>query len=100
MVPASTRARTKARPCPGAVPVRRSIYERFTPWLTDKANPFEFASATPIKGWRDAIGPLMGAFAIDTSRELRQAWNALNRDRLRPSLRTYDLSVLSLPSLY
>lgn len=63
------------------MPVRRSIYERFTPWLTDKANPFEFASATPIKGWRDAIGPLMGAFAIDTSRELRQAWNALNRAR-------------------
>ena len=34
-----------------------------------------------LRGWRDLIGPLMGAFAIDNHREMQEAWKALNEAR-------------------
>ncbi len=63
------------------MPVKRSFYDRFGAALTDKTNPFQIASSFKRRGWRDAIGPLMGAFGVDTGEELRAAWRALNRAR-------------------
>ncbi|MBL8763758.1 MAG: extracellular solute-binding protein [Phycisphaerae bacterium] len=63
------------------MPVRRIMYEKHLDRFVDRVNPFELASATAPRGWRDAIGPLMGAFGVDTSLELRAAWDALNAAR-------------------
>lgn len=59
------------------LPVRRQMYDRYLAFFTDKTNPFSIASQHKVQGWRDAIGPLMGAFAIDTAPDLRAAWKAL-----------------------
>ncbi len=63
------------------MPVRRSMYTRHLDQLVDKDNPYELASKVKERGWRDAVGPLMGAFGIDTHDELVRAWEALNRAR-------------------
>lgn len=63
------------------MPVKRSIYERYTPFLADKTNPFEIASDTKARGWRDGMIVMMGCFGIDTSDELRSAWRSLNAAR-------------------
>lgn len=65
------------------MPVRRSMYELHSDRLTDKANPFELASKVKERGWRDSVAPLMGAFAIDTHREMVRAWRAMNKAKRR-----------------
>lgn len=67
------------------MPVKRSMYEAYLPRFTDKTVPFDIAIDTPLRGWRDSIGPLMGAFGIDTRRELVAAWAALNAARSDPA---------------
>jgi ABC-type Fe3+ transport system substrate-binding protein len=66
------------------MPIRRSMY---TPQriehFTDKVNPFEIASDTASRGWRAAIAPMMGCFAIDIADEQRAAWAAINRAKAR-----------------
>lgn len=59
------------------MPVRREMYERYQAHFIDQVNPFEIASSTTVKGWRAAIGPMMGAFAIDIADDQRAAWAAL-----------------------
>lgn len=59
------------------MPVLRSMYETYLPHMIDKANPFELASTTKPAGWRGTIGMMMGAFAIDISKEQYEAWRAL-----------------------
>jgi len=61
------------------LPVRRVMYERYFEHFRDQVRAFEIASETTPRGWRSAIGPMMGAFAIDTSDDVRRAWRALNR---------------------
>jgi ABC-type Fe3+ transport system substrate-binding protein len=63
------------------MPVKPSFYAQYQDRFTDKTNAFEIASKTPLRGWRDLIGPLMGAFAIDNTNELHDAWDALNKAR-------------------
>lgn len=63
------------------MPVRRVMYEKYGGFMIDKANPFELASRTLAAGWRTAIAPMMGAFAIDTAHEQREAWRAIQRAR-------------------
>lgn len=63
------------------MPVRRVMYEKFAEHMIDTADPFKAAADLPRRGWRDAIGPMMAAFGIDTAPELRGAWRALNRTR-------------------
>jgi iron(III) transport system substrate-binding protein len=63
------------------MPVRRLMYEKYMDRFVDKVNPFELASDVGPKGWRPAIGLMMGAFAIDTAEEQREAWRALNQAR-------------------
>lgn len=62
-------------------PARRVMYEKYLSFFVDQTNPFELASKTTPKGWRSAIGVMMGAFAIDIAEEQRAAWGALNRAR-------------------
>ncbi|MFT3685909.1 MAG: extracellular solute-binding protein [Phycisphaerales bacterium] len=59
------------------MPVKPGMYAKYLDRFTDKTNAFEIASKTPLRGWRDAIGPLMGAFAIDNMNEMHEAWRAL-----------------------
>lgn len=67
------------------LPVRRVMYEKYFNRFTDKVNPFEIASDTQPQGWRDSIGIMMGAFAIDTADDQHTAWEALNRARNDPT---------------
>jgi hypothetical protein len=63
------------------MPVRRAMYEQYSSLFVDKTNPFTIASDVKSRGWRSLIAPLMAAFGIDTSPELRAAWCALNECR-------------------
>ena len=66
------------------MPVKPSMYTMYLDRFTDKTNAFDIASKTPLRGWRDLIGPLMGAFAIDNHREMQEAWRVLNIARAKP----------------
>ncbi len=68
------------------MPVRRAMYtpERMA-HFADKVDPFVLASETKSRGWRSAIAPMMGCFAIDIADEQRAAWAALNRARATSS---------------
>ncbi|MGQ0627154.1 MAG: extracellular solute-binding protein [Phycisphaerales bacterium] len=59
------------------MPVRRSIYERYTALMADRTNPFEIASDTRQRGWRDGMIVMMGCFGVDAADELKPAWRAL-----------------------
>ncbi|TVQ63951.1 MAG: extracellular solute-binding protein [Phycisphaerales bacterium] len=66
------------------LPVRRVMYDPDGPYFEhfrDRVDAFAIASQTRPRGWRSAIGPLMGAFAIDTADDVRNAWRALHRLR-------------------
>lgn len=63
------------------MPARRMMYEKHMPRLMDKVNPFLLAGTDKPSPWRSAIGPMMGAFGIDTADELKAAWKALNEAR-------------------
>jgi iron(III) transport system substrate-binding protein len=67
------------------LPIRRVMYEKHFDRFIDRVNPFEIASDTKPQGWRDSIGIMMGAFAIDTADAQHAAWAALNRARLDPA---------------
>jgi hypothetical protein len=60
------------------LPVRRVMYEKYMDRFVDRVNPFDIAGAYAPRGWRSALGPMMGAFAIDISQEQRAAWKAIN----------------------
>ncbi len=61
------------------MPVRRETYAKYADAMVDKVNPFEIATQVKPAGWRDAIGIMMGAFAIDVSHAQREAWASLQR---------------------
>lgn len=63
------------------MPIRRSMYEKYGEVMVDKVDPFEVASQVKPAGWRDGIGIMMGAFAIDVSHAQREAWAAIQRVR-------------------
>lgn len=64
------------------MPVRRDMYAKpYLEHFADQTNPFEIASDTGTRGWRDGMIVMMGAFGIDTSDDLRAAWIALNQAR-------------------
>ena len=63
------------------MPVKPAMYAKYLDRFTDKTNAFDIASKTPLRGWRDLIGPLMGAFAIDNANDLHDAWAALAKAR-------------------
>ena len=65
------------------LPSRRVMYERYAEAMVDKVDPFGAASDVESRGWRSAIGVLMGAFGVDTVEEARAAWKALHRLRAR-----------------
>lgn len=66
------------------MPVRRAMFEKYSQHFIDPVNPFELASKIKPAGWRNAIGIMMGAFAIDTADEQREAAAALRSARGRP----------------
>ncbi len=75
------------------MPVRRAMYEpRYRDHFIDKANPFELASPTKSRGWRSAIGMMLGAMTIDTADEQREAWAAMNRAKHDSSTRPEALA--------
>jgi len=74
------------------MPVRRVMFEKYWSHLTDQVNPFELASKTKPAGWRNAIGIMMGAFAIDTADEQREAAAALRAARGRAEFPAQTLS--------
>jgi hypothetical protein len=41
-------------------PIRRVMYERYMPYFVDQSDPFKLASEVGPKGWRSAIGVMMG----------------------------------------
>ncbi len=59
------------------MPARRVMYEKYMPQLMDKVNPFLLAGTDKPSPWRSSIGPMMGAFGIDTADELKRAWESL-----------------------
>jgi ABC-type Fe3+ transport system substrate-binding protein len=63
------------------LPVRQVMYERYMAHFVDKVNPFEVAAPLPDRRWRSAIDVMMGAFAVDTLDELREAWVVLHAAR-------------------
>jgi iron(III) transport system substrate-binding protein len=67
------------------MPIRRSMYTEYGSFFVDQVNPFDVAAPLKNRGWRDAIGIMMGAFGIDTVDELHGAWAALHRARTNPA---------------
>lgn len=63
------------------MPARRVMYEKHMPRLMDRVNPFLLAGTDKPSPWRSAIAPMMAAFGIDTSEELKEAWVALSAAR-------------------
>jgi ABC-type Fe3+ transport system substrate-binding protein len=66
------------------MPVRRVMYERYggpEGAMVDQLDPFAIASQVKPAGWRDGIGIMMAAFAIDVSHQQREAWRAIARAR-------------------
>ncbi len=66
------------------LPIRRAMYEpeHFARFI-DKVKPYEIAEPLPNRGWRSMIGPMMGAFGIDTHHECAEAYAALNTVKAR-----------------
>lgn len=65
------------------MPIRPETYTKYRSHFVDDIDPFAIASkATPGK-WRAAIGPMLGAFAIDNAHEQREAWNTVNAARAK-----------------
>jgi ABC-type Fe3+ transport system substrate-binding protein len=67
------------------LPIRRVMFEKYMPHFIDKVDPYAIASKMPVKGWRPALGVMMGAFSIDVAHEQRDAWRELNAARATPS---------------
>ncbi|PHQ81479.1 MAG: hypothetical protein COB69_04185 [Phycisphaera sp.] len=63
------------------LPARRVMYEKHFDHFMDRVNPYLVAGSDRPAGWRSSIGPMMGAFGIDTGDELKKAWKALNDAR-------------------
>lgn len=63
------------------MPIRRAVYERYAHAFVDDVRPYEIASGVESRGWRSAIGPMMGAFGIESGEELRRAWRAYHDAR-------------------
>lgn len=82
------------------MPVRRVMFEKYADRMIDKANPFEIASKTKSRGWRDAIGLLMASFSIEIHPEQAAAWRALNAARAagRPDLAELESLFYALPA--
>ncbi len=59
------------------MPIRRVMAEKYFDHFADKVDPFAIASNTANPGWRTAVQMMMGAFAITTGPEIREAWNAI-----------------------
>jgi len=59
------------------MPVRRDMYSLYRDSLADQTNPFDIASDTKRRNWRDGMIVMMGCMGIDTAAELRAAWAAL-----------------------
>ncbi|MCA9287051.1 MAG: extracellular solute-binding protein [Phycisphaerales bacterium] len=69
------------------LPILPAMYDAGTgdlAYMVDTINPYDIASDAAPRGWRSAIGPMMGAFAIDSPDQIRAAWQALNRVRADP----------------
>lgn len=77
------------------LPVRRLMYEKHAAAMIDRVDPFTLASTTTPKGWRSALGPMMGAFAIDTAAEQRAAWKALITARARAARGEFSAATLA-----
>lgn len=59
------------------MPVRRDFYRDCASHFIDKVEPFAAATSNKPAGWRSAIGPILGACAVDTADEQREAWRAI-----------------------
>ncbi len=88
------------------MPIRRDFIERFRDRFVDRVDPFEIASDVGSRGWRSAIGPLFGSFAVDLHVELQSAWASLVEAREgvaagmfdRPTLAEMERVFHSLPT--
>lgn len=63
------------------MPVRQAMYTRYISHFVDQVNPFEIAAPLPDRRWRTPMVLMMGAFAVDTADDLRNAWEALHAAR-------------------
>jgi len=77
------------------MPIRRVMYELHGSHMIDRVDPFTIASDTKPAGWRSAIGIMMGAFAIDTAHQQRDAWRAVLAAREAVAKGTIDPEVLT-----
>ena len=61
------------------LPVKRSMYEKYSDRMIDQVNPYVIA--TPVKypdpNYRDLIAPMYAAMVMDNHHALREAWNAI-----------------------
>lgn len=73
------------------MPIRRDMYADMSRF-TDPDNPFEVASDIRNPGWRTGVEVMMAAFGIETAREQRQAWQALNAARRDPAFPSESLA--------
>lgn len=65
------------------MPIRRVMFQNYTARMVDAVDLYTLASDAPNRGWRSAVGPMMGAFAIDAHEELKDAWKAIIAARQR-----------------
>jgi ABC-type Fe3+ transport system substrate-binding protein len=85
------------------MPARRSMYDTYLDQFTDRTNPFDIAINAPLRGWRDLLGPLFGAFAVDTRSEMVTAWRLLNQARNNPNfppepLQEMEIAFYAMPT--
>lgn len=78
------------------MPVRRVMYEKYFDRLVDRVNPYDIASKTKPRGWRDGIGLLMASFSIELHPEQSAAWMALHRARAEGHPRAAEMEQLWL----
>ncbi len=79
------------------MPVRPDTYVKYRTHFVDDVDPFDIASKAPPGKWRSAIGPMLGAMAIDNAHEQREAWITLLAARAKwgtGDARTLDLETL------
>ena len=76
------------------MPVKRSMYENYFEYFTDKVDPFEIVSDVKNPGWRAGVKVMMGSFGIDIANECRAGYNALNEAKASGKFSEAELAEL------
>jgi len=59
------------------MPVKRSMYEQYSEYFVDDADPFTLVSDVKNPGWREGVKVMMGSFGIDIANQCRAAYGSM-----------------------